>query len=209
MRALVCAAITVFVGAGCALSTVALSHDRPWRLSRPYAAALIGMSVLVIAATSVRFATRPWLCPAYLVLAAVSVPLSTVDIAEHRLPDRILKPALAGVAVLLAFAAAHSGMADAYVRAVLAALLLYAGAVALALLTSGGLGWGDTKLLALSGLCLGYLGWGRVLFGMCLAFAAASVAAAVPMTMGRRAPRSRIAIGPFLLGATLIGALAW
>lgn len=148
-----------------------------------------------------------WWRAAVLALAAVAVPLSAVDLTERRIPDLVLYPAFALAAVLLgadALAGHHGG---ALVRALLAAVVLYAGALALLLARRDSLGYGDAKILAYQGMYAGYVGWDRVLGALLLAFAAAAVAALV-LTARRGGGRShRVAFAPYVLGATLAAVL--
>ncbi|MCF6508215.1 peptidase A24 [Blastococcus sp. MG754426] len=149
--------------------------------------------------------------PATLALAwaaGAAVVLGGVDLAAHRLPDRVLLPAavVCGAALL----------ADAAVLGTWAALLRALGAGAAALLLSGaarlaapaGLGFGDVKLLGLLGMVLGWAGWGVLLAGLFLGLVAGALVSLVLVATGRAGWRSTVPFGPPLLaGAALALAL--
>jgi leader peptidase (prepilin peptidase) / N-methyltransferase len=172
-------------------------------------ALLICASLLVAGVVTWRFADHGWLYSAYLVLAAVAVPLAVVDLAEHRIPDRVVKPAILLLALLLGLDALAEHDAAPLARALVAAAALYIAALALTLAGPQSLGWGDTKLLAFTGLCLGPLGWNVVLGAMLIAFAAAGLGALLLRASGRLPPGRRIALAPYLLLGTLAGVVVY
>jgi leader peptidase (prepilin peptidase)/N-methyltransferase len=139
---------------------------------------------------------------ACLLLTTVALPLSAIDAVTHTLPDRIVLPAAAGVAVLLTLAATRVGDVDLLERELESGLVVFAAFTAVALAAPGHLGFGDCKAAALCALPLGYLGWNRVLLGIALAFLLAACYVA-----GRRAVRpadrtKTTAFGMFLFAGT-------
>ena len=164
-------------------------------------ALLVTAVLLVVGGTAWRVADAgAWWQAATLAMAVVAVPLSAVDLFEQRIPDIVLYPASMLAVVLLGMGAVTGHRGGAVLRAMLAAAVLYAGAMVLLLLAArDSLGYGDVKTLAYQGLYTGYLGWGRVLGALLLTFTTAAVLAVV-----RRSGRgSRLALAPYLLGATL------
>jgi leader peptidase (prepilin peptidase)/N-methyltransferase len=140
--------------------------------------------------------------------AAAAVVLGAVDLAAHRLPDRVTAPAAAVCTAALVADGAVVGSWDALGRALMAGIA--AGAVAALgwLLVPAGLGLGDVKLLALLGLVLGWLGWGVLLAGVFLGLLAGALAAVVLVAAGRAGWRTALPFGPPLLtGAVLAVAL--
>ena len=133
------------------------------------------------------------LLPAVAYVAAVSPELLRVDLAEHRLPDRLTLPgypvALAGI---LAAALAGSPAAQSALLAGGLALALF-----LALSITGGMGLGDVKLAGVLGLVLGGAGPAAPLGALLTAFVAGGVGAVVLLLRSGRG--SRLAFGPFLL----------
>lgn len=176
--------------------------------SRRRQSLLAVVAVALVAATAWRVVgAGAWWQAAVLALAVVVVPLSAADLAEQRIPDRVLYPAFALGLLLLGLDAATSHHGGAFVRALLAAAALYAGALVLLLAARDSLGYGDVKALAYQGLYTGYLGWGRVLSALLLTFTTAALAAlALSAVHGREGSR-RLAFAPFLLGATLTAVL--
>lgn len=200
------AAVAVGVGlvSGCGAEALVRRAGRP--ASRWRSALLVVGALVVAGAVAWRFEGRLSLAPAYFLLALVAVPLAAVDVAEHRIPDVIVKPAFLLALLLLAAHALPTRQEVPLLRALLAALAVYAAALALILITREAMGFGDGKLLAASALWLGYLGSGRVLEGLLLAFAAAALAAGALVVSGRR--QARLPMAPFLLLGTLVAVLA-
>ncbi|WP_091367333.1 prepilin peptidase [Geodermatophilus telluris] len=141
---------------------------------------------------------------AWLWFAAAGVLLGVIDLRERLLPDRVLAPAVAGSAVLLAVAAAAG---DAWLdlgRAALGAVVLFTALLALALAAPGQLGMGDVKLGVLLGLHLGWLGWPALLLGVLAAFVVQAAVSLVLLAARRVGRRSELPFGPaLLLGALL------
>jgi leader peptidase (prepilin peptidase)/N-methyltransferase len=141
---------------------------------------------------------------AYAWTAGAAVVLAQVDLAVHRLPDRVTYPAAAVAAAALLADAALLGTWPDLLRALLAAAA--AGGVSLlaALAGPSGPGLGDVKLLALLGLLLGWAGWGVLLAGVFLGLLAGAAGSLLLVAAGRAGWRTAVAFGPpLLLGAVL------
>ena len=140
--------------------------------------------------------------------AGAAVVLGSVDLAVHRLPDRVTYPAFVVCAVALTVDAAVLGTWWALLRAGVAAavaLLVAAGAAALA---PDALGFGDVKLLGVLGLALGWFGWGMLLTGVFLGLLVGAIVSLVLLATRRAGWRTAIPFGPPLLaGAVLALAL--
>jgi Type II secretory pathway, prepilin signal peptidase PulO and related peptidases len=132
-----------------------------------------------------------------------AIALSIVDIREHRLPNKMVALALAGTLLLAVVAATASG--DPW-------LLLRSAAASVAAVLAfgighfiGGMGMGDVKYAAVTGLALGTLGWGAVWWGHLLGFVLAGGVVVVGLLTGRMHRRSAVPFGPFMaLGAILV-----
>ena len=99
-----------------------------------------------------------------------TIPAILVDLAVHRLPDRLTLPAAAGTWLLLGVAAldADAG-ALAASRLGGAGLALFFASTTL-LLGRRGFGLGDAKLALSVGALLGWYGWPVLLLGLMLTF---------------------------------------
>ena len=135
-------------------------------------------------------------------IAALAIPLSVIDIREHRLPNRytyfLIATAIAGTllatllgAFWLAFA---SGIAMGIVTAFVGYLLARFGAI----------GMGDVKLLIAMHICLGWHSPVLVLFSLSLGLALASAIGLIGLVIGKLNPRTLIPLGPYLLIGFLV-----
>ena len=139
----------------------------------------------------------PAMIPA-LAVAAVAPALVRIDLAEHRLPNRLVVPAIVagGVGFVLSWVA----FGELPLIPLLAALI-YSG-VLFVLAVFGGMGMGDVKLVAALGLASPTLA--VALGSPLIAFALGGVFAAIVLIRSGRG--GRIAFGPYLL-AGYFGAL--
>jgi len=146
--------------------------------------------------------------PAYAWWAALAVPLVLVDLAVHRLPDRLTLPAAAGVVLLLLGSAAVSAGFDRWWRAVLAgcAVGLFF-ALTTVLLGRRGFGLGDAKLALSCAALLGWFGWGFVLLGLMAALVASALVSIALLIAGRVRWSSHLPFGPFLIAGTVVALL--
>ena len=137
------------------------------------------------------------------------VVLGAVDLAVHRLPDRVTLPAYAAVATALLVDTVALGTWPALLRAVLAGGAAFGLAACAAVLSPRGLGFGDVKLLGLLGLVLGWVGWGALLTGVLLGLVTGAAASLTLIAAGRAGWRTALPFGPpLLVGAVLALAVA-
>jgi len=140
--------------------------------------------------------------------AGAAVVLGSVDLASHRLPDRVTFPAYAVCGAALLVDATVLGSWGALVRAVAAAVVAVGLAAAAAAISAEGLGFGDVKLLGLLGLVLGWAGWGVLLAGVFLGLLTGALVSLVLVATRRAGWRTAVPLGPPLLtGAVLALAL--
>ncbi len=162
-----------------------------WAL-RPGSLAACGTA----AGLALGLAADAWLVlAAGLVLVAVLVPATAIDMAWRVVPDSLI--VLGAVATGILLIAGRPGEVIAHVAAAAAA-----GGVALlvALASRGGLGLGDVKLLALLGFALG----GAVVSAA--AFAIATAAAAAVAVLPLRGRGATVPLVPFLAFGALLAA---
>lgn len=131
-----------------------------------------------------------WVLCAYVV--AVSIPLTVVDIREHRLPNKLVVPGIVLAVLCGVLQLVLSGWRD------FMPLVCGAGYFALMFVFSmiGGLGMGDVKLAALLGASTGFIGVEAVVICVALAFFSGGAVALVLWLFKRR---GRIPFGPFML----------
>ncbi|WP_448640158.1 prepilin peptidase [Geodermatophilus sp. URMC 63] len=163
------------------------------------------VTAVLFVLTALRFGATAEL-PAWLWSAAAGVLLAVIDLREQLLPDRVLLPATAGAAALLAVAAAVLGVWPDLLRAGAGAVVLFSVLLGLALLAPGQLGMGDVKLGLLLGLHLGWLGWPALVFGVLAGFVVQAGAALVLLAVRRVGLRSALSFGPALLLGTALAA---
>ncbi|MBA3841942.1 MAG: prepilin peptidase [Actinobacteria bacterium] len=127
--------------------------------------------------------------------AALGV-IALIDLREHRIPNRIVLPAIAICAVLAGPAA---------LRHSLPALALVALLLVLAFVQPAALGMGDVKQALLIAVALGAAATSALLLGFALA---ALVGIAMTIQRGRSALATALPLAPFLAaGATIALAL--
>ncbi|MFC4016648.1 prepilin peptidase [Micromonospora sp. GCM10011542] len=205
--------------AGCDACGAPVGLARPWPALGPAARcghcpARIGpppatVELAVLAGLVVLALVGPPVGP----LAAVAwwlgwtVPAVLVDLAVHRLPDRLTLPAAAGTWLLLGVAALAGAGAAPLLRALAAGvgLALFFAASTL-LLGRRGFGLGDAKLALIVGALLGWYGWPHLVSGLLLALGLSALVSLGLLAVRRVRWSTHLPFGPFLLLGT-IGAL--
>ncbi|SCL38009.1 leader peptidase (prepilin peptidase) / N-methyltransferase [Micromonospora pallida] len=134
-----------------------------------------------------------------------AVPLTLVDAAVHRLPDRLTYPAAAGTWLLLGAAALTGAGPGPWVRATLVGLALAAGFAATTLLFGRhGFGLGDAKLALGAGALLGWYGWAAPVLGLLLTFLLSALVSGILLAARRVRWSSHLPFGPFLVVGTAV-----
>jgi leader peptidase (prepilin peptidase)/N-methyltransferase len=172
------------------------SRPRRWGLLAGMIGAIAGTAMAVRFGTGVQLA-------AYLLLVAVALPLSAVDIAVRKVPDRILIPAVPAAIALLALAAHQTGAYGALGRALLAGIATFGAYVLLALAT-GQVGLGDCKAAGLCGLYLGYLGVRPAALGVVAAFVLAAVGSVISRVCRGSGRDRTLAFAPYIFAGALL-----
>jgi leader peptidase (prepilin peptidase)/N-methyltransferase len=140
--------------------------------------------------------------------AGTAVVLGAVDLASHRLPDRVTYPAVAVCSAAFLVDAAVLGSSGAFARALAAAAVAFVVGAGVSALAPEGLGFGDVKLLGLLGLVLGWFGWGVLLAGVFLGLLVGGLLSVVLLASRRAGWRTALPFGPpLLVGAVLALAL--
>ncbi len=157
------------------------------------------MTGAVFAALFYRFGPTPALAK-YLFLGAVLIAATFIDLEHYLIPDRLVLAGLAG-AVILGFAARDVGIWSA-----LAGCAAGAGFLLLVVVISkGGMGGGDVKLAAVTGL---FLGWPFGPLGIFLGACVGGLVAFFLLLFRIKGRKDPLPFGPFIaLGSFL--ALLW
>ena len=144
----------------------------------------------------------------YSVVAAVAAPLSAIDLAERRLPSRLVLPAYPGVLAAFVTAAIEEHSVTALGRSLVGAAGLFLFFLLLAFTSGGGIGAGDVRLAGLLGLALAWRSWAALVTGSLLGLVCAACVGAALIVSHRGGPRTPIPLGPALLAGALATALA-
>jgi leader peptidase (prepilin peptidase)/N-methyltransferase len=153
-----------------------------------------------------RVGVRPELL-AYSALAAVCVPLATIDVLEQRLPAKLLMPAYPIVAALLALAALMGHNGATMLRSIAAMTVLLAFYLTIAFAAPGALGAADIRLAGLLGLALGWPGWTTVIVGTLFGLLYGSLTSATMIALRCATHHTLIPFGPALIAGAFTGLL--
>lgn len=165
-------------------------------------ALICGVGVVAGMAIGARFGMGLELT-AFLLLVAVALPLSAIDVAVRKVPDRILIPATPAAIALLALASHSAGTYSALGRALLAGVVTFGAYLVLAVVT-GQLGLGDCKAAGFCGVFLGYLGWKTAVFGAFVAFVLAAVVAVLQVARMGSARAKTLAFAPYIFAGAIL-----
>ena len=148
------------------------------------------------------------------VCACLFLVLAVIDLEHGLILNKIVYPAIGISLVLSPFwpglgfgrsFLGESGMIHSFLSSISGGLIFAALLFVIALVYSGGMGWGDVKMAALIGLITGFP---SVLMAMMLSFLSAGTVAILLLHLRLRSRKEAIPFGPFLsLGAFI--ALLW
>ncbi|GAA4714588.1 prepilin peptidase [Phytohabitans rumicis] len=189
----------------------AVPVGEPWRdASRAWSFRTGPRLGVVEAVAAAVLALVAWRVPEPLVLLAVAwvavfgVVLAFVDLAVHRLPDRLTLTAFGGGLVLFGLSAVVDGEYGPLWSAVVCALAVSAFYLILAVASPAGMGLGDVKAALSVGLVAGWFGLGVALAAAVAGFLLAGLYAAALLVLRKAGRKDHIAHGPFLLLGALI-----
>ncbi|WP_375480191.1 prepilin peptidase [uncultured Jatrophihabitans sp.] len=165
---------------------------------------------VLFAATTIQLADLHLLAalPAYLFFVSAGVALAVIDLDVHRLPNAIVYPSYAALAVLLTAAAAVEGSFEPLARAAVGGAVLFSFFLALAFASPKGMGLGDVKLAGVIGAVLGFLSYPAIFVGTFAAFLLGGVAGAALIVARRAGRKSLIPFGPALVAGAFIALFA-
>jgi leader peptidase (prepilin peptidase)/N-methyltransferase len=145
---------------------------------------------------------------AYLWLAAASIALTAIDIDVKRLPDAIVLPSIVVLVVTLAGAAALTGDLWGILRALIGGAVMFVFYLLLAVVSRGGMGFGDVKLSAALGLATAWIGWDALVVGALAAFVLGGLFGIVVLLLRRAGRRSAVPFGPWMIAGAWLGIVA-
>ena len=146
-----------------------------------------------------------WALPVHLVLVALTVALSMIDLDVHRLPDAIVLPSYPVALAGLALAAGGTGDWGSLGRAVIGGVVLFVAYFAMRLAYPKGMGFGDVKLAGILGLVLAWWGWPELVVGFFAAFVLGGVFSLALMLAGRAGRASKVPFGPWMFLGAWVG----
>lgn len=164
------------------------------------------LTAVTFGALALRFGLS-WILPALLVFAAASTVLILVDLAEKRLPNAVVFPALGAVALLLVPATWAGGTWWPLLSALAGSAAMFAVYFLLALISPSSMGMGDVKLALVVGLLVGWFGMNAWLVGLVGAFVVGGVIALIALALRRVTLRGSIPFGPSMLAGAFIAVL--
>ncbi|MGQ9475928.1 MAG: prepilin peptidase [Actinomycetota bacterium] len=136
----------------------------------------------------------------YLFLVTVLIIVSAIDLRLQIIPNRVMYPAMPlGLAAMGAVALAR-GDVGIFLRGLAGLAIGGLPLALLALLIPRGMGMGDAKLAAFTGIFLGY----HQLTAFFFAFLTGSLLGLGMIAAGRKGRRSRVPFGPFLAIGSLV-----
>ncbi|MCI1641110.1 MAG: prepilin peptidase [Actinomyces sp.] len=180
--------------------------------SRPFPRLTLTWLVLLAGAVAMAVSYREPGAPAATVVAMAGTMSILVDARTHRLPDVLTLVMAGGVLAGLACASASSagiGGPGAVLLSAGVGAAIWAAPLVLGRLARAGVGGGDLKLAPVLGAFLGLAGWDAALGGLVIAFVAAGARALAAVARGRADLRTRLAMGPWLIGGALAAWTLW
>jgi len=165
-------------------------------------------------ATATGFAALGWwqgataVLPVLLILLALTVALTLIDLDVHRLPDQIVLPSYPVVVVLLLLAAWLESDGPALLRAGIGGAAMFLAYFTMRLVYPRGMGFGDVKLAGLLGLVLGWWGIGPLVVGFFGAFVLGGIWSGVLILAGKAGRASKVPFGPWMFAGAWLGLVA-
>jgi leader peptidase (prepilin peptidase) / N-methyltransferase len=139
----------------------------------------------------------------YSMFAIVGLAVSAVDVAEQRVPTRLVLPAYPMVVGFFGTIAILQRDTESATRAAIGLLALPVFYLILALVTNGGFGAGDIRFAGLAGWVMAWHGWTTLVAGTVLAFLMASVVTLTIILLRRATWRTPIPFGLAMVAGVL------
>lgn len=152
-----------------------------------------------------------WALPVLLLLAALTICLTLIDLDVQRLPDAIVLPIYPVVLALLVLASwAPGGVSDwpALWRALVAGAAMFLAYFLMRFAYPRGMGFGDVKLAGVLGLVLGWWGISAVVVGFFAAFLLGGIFSIALIVAGKASRASKVPFGPWMFAGAWVGLVA-
>jgi leader peptidase (prepilin peptidase)/N-methyltransferase len=137
------------------------------------------------------------------VLGASCAWLWAVDVREHRLPGRLVRPLYPVCGSLLGAAALVGGEPVRLLWMAWGLVLVGGTYVLLRVLRPAGMGMGDVRLSGLLGMCLGFVSVWHAVLGAVAGFVVGGLVVVVLLALRRVDAGSRVAFGPAMITGAL------
>ena len=189
-----------------------------WRVQRRYFIevtqkplsrnAIVWGAAIVGAVFFVAAQMRPGM-PAVMTVAMIGALSAYVDACTHRLPNMYTVVMGIGVIVGTLIGCLISPMWPERLVDFAVGALIWLVPVAILNRLPGGMGGGDVKLAPVLGAMVGSVGLHAAVFALALSFVSAGLAALWKIVVGSAGTKSRVAMGPWMIGSALVGTIAW
>ncbi|MDY7100570.1 MAG: prepilin peptidase [Actinomycetota bacterium] len=167
--------------------------------------------ILEAAAAAYAVAVVGWglQAPVFAAWAALLVALARIDVATHKVPNKIIGPALVALFPAMALASAGDVTDGSALRALLGGVLAFVIYLVVHLGAPGSFGAGDVKASPVVTAPLAFMGWTPWWVGLVSGFILMAVVSAVLLATKRIGRTDRLPFVPFLalgaFGALLLG----
>jgi len=189
-----------------------------WRVQRRYFIeathkplsrnAIVWSAGIVGAIVFVGAQMRPGM-PSVMTVAMVGVLSAYVDARTHRLPNKYTAVMGLGVLAGALVGCLISPMWQQRLIGFALGALIWTIPIALLNRLPGGMGGGDVKLAPVLGAMVGTLGLHAAVFALALSFISAGLAALWKIVVGSAGTKTRVPMGPWMIGSALVGTIAW
>ena len=189
-----------------------------WRVQRRYFIeathkplsrnAIVWSAGIVGAIVFVGAQMRPGM-PSVMTVAMVGVLSAYVDARTHRLPNKYTAVMGLGVLAGALVGCLISPMWQQRLIGFALGALIWTIPIALLNRLPGGMGGGDVKLAPVLGAMVGSVGMHAAVFALVLSFVSAGVAALWKIVVGSAGTKTRVPMGPWMIGSALVGTIAW
>ena len=170
--------------------------------------AIVWSAAIVGAVFFVAAQMRPGM-PSVMAVAMIGALSAYVDAHTHRLPNAYTAAMAIGVAAGVGVGVIISPAWQQRLIGCLVGALIWTIPIALLNRLPGGMGGGDVKLAPVLGAMAGSVGLHAAVFSLLLSFVLAGLAALWKVVIGSAGTKSRVPMGPWMIGSALFAAIAW